>query len=453
MRLDRYLAKFRIVDLKSTELEGALTELLKISAKRNSEDLDIDQVLTQLLEREESMTTYLGNGVAMPHIRLPMNRPYIFAVGRCMNGLNYEGSPQFKEVRLVFLILASERDTNYLNVLAALARLFRERKLVDDIIASQSLEEFKDRVYQGFGGILSKPERRQNRFNRVLLRETEKIAKAARCTAILVFSDTFVGGIEVTSAFPNFRTILVTRAATERYLGERNVEGVIEVRAYSNQRLSQLRSAILIGLTREVFKHNDRLCCIGGLPNSNQLDTIVIVDVEREFQSVLTRETGLVPDDVKVEVVERIFAVATELAVEGREGKPVGTLFVLGDTERVETMVKPLIMNPFYGYKEEDRNVLNPFMDETLKELASIDGAFIIRGDGVVESAGTLLHVPSEFHQELPGGYGARHSAAAAISRAADCLTITVSSSNGQVTLFRRGAMLPLFDRSGGQSV
>ena len=50
----------------------------------------------------------------------------------------------------------------------------------------------------------------------------------------------------------------------------------------------------------------------------------------------------------------------------------------------------PLILNPFYGYKDEDRNILNPFMDETVKELSSIDGAFIIRGDGVLVFAGSI---------------------------------------------------------------
>ena len=185
---------------------------------------------------------------------------------------------------------------------------------------------------------------------------------------------------------------------------------------------------------------------VGGLAGSNQFDTVVIVDVEREFQTLLGGHTDLLPADVKPEVLERVIGIAMELGVEGREGRPVGCLFVVGDAARVEKLTKPLVLNPFYGYKEEDRNILNPFMDETVKEFSSIDGAFVIRGDGVVASAGSLLLAADTDHA-LPSGLGSRHAAAAAVSVATDCVSIVVSSSTGQVTLFRRGVMLPLTER------
>ena len=153
--------------------------------------------------------------------------------------------------------------------------------------------------------------------------------------------------------------------------------------------------------------------------------------------------------DNEAEVLERVVAVATELAVEGREGKPVGCLFVIGDTSSVEKLTKPLVLNPFYGYKEEDRNILNPFMDETVKEFSSIDGAFVIRGDGVVVSAGSLIQA-TDIEHTLPSGLGSRHAAGAAVSVATQAIAIVVSSSTGQVTLFRRGVMLPLMEKGMG---
>jgi DNA integrity scanning protein DisA with diadenylate cyclase activity len=121
-------------------------------------------------------------------------------------------------------------------------------------------------------------------------------------------------------------------------------------------------------------------------------------------------------------------------------------LFVVGDTTRVDRMVKPLVLNPFYGYKDEDKNILNPFMDETVKEYSTLDGAFVIRGDGVVLSAGSLIQA-ADFDHPLPSGLGSRHAAAAAISVATDCVSIVVSSSSGQLTLFRRGVMVPLTEK------
>jgi diadenylate cyclase len=452
MRLDKYIAKSRIIEVESTDLMGALLELLNVSTARLQEDLNIKRVANQLMAREKTMTTYLGNGVAMPHIRVKMKRPYIFAIGRVKDGIEFEGLHEYNEVRLLFLLLASENEKNYLNVLASLARLFRDRDLVDNMITAPDTKIFAERVFLGFAGLLAKPERRQTRFNRLLLKESEKIARESRCTAILVFSDTFAGGIEGARGMPNFRTILVTRAAADRTPDSGQVESSIEVRSFSSQRLSQARSAILIGLTRGIFKHNDRLLCVGGVPSSNQLDTLMVVDIEREFQSVIDRENDLLPPSVKIEVLERLIAIATELSVEGREGKPVGTMFVVGDTDKVNTMVKPLVLNPFYGYRMEDRNVLNPFMDETIKEYSVIDGGFVIRGDGVIESAGSLIHAPAEFYHNLPSGFGTRHSAAAAVTKAADCISLCVSASSGQVTLFRKGVMFPLLEKPIGSS-
>jgi len=453
MRLDRYLAKSRIIDIESADLEGALGELLKVATERVKGKVNQKQLLSALLERENTMTTYLGDGVAMPYIRTHLSGRNVFAVGRCIHGLDHDGSPNYKEVKLIVLLLASDKGQSYVNMLASMARLLKEKALVDEFLEAPDLDSFRDRVIQRIGGLPGKPEAKQSRINRFMIKEAERVFRHTKCSHILLFSDTFGSSAEVTSAFPRCNSILVTQSATDRYLDNEFISGIIEVRSFAHQRLSQLRSAVLIGLTRDIFKYNDKLCCIGGIPGSNQLDTLIVVDVEKEFRSLLTRDSNILPGSVKVEVLERVFAIATELAVEGREGRPIGSLFVVGDTEKVNALVKPLVLNPFYGYKEEDRNVLNPFMDETVKELSSIDGAFVIRGNGVVESAGSLINTSSDIEPQLPGGFGTRHAAASAISLAADCIAITVSASSGQVTLFRKGVMLPLLERSAGALV
>ena len=166
---------------------------------------------------------------------------------------------------------------------------------------------------------------------------------------------------------------------------------------------------------------------------------------KKEFSDIFVSQK-ILPECVKPEVIERILDIATELSVEGREGKPVGCIFVIGDVEELKPHLKQLILNPFYGYKPEDRNVLNPFMDETVKEYSLIDGAFIIDGKGILESAGSLIHTP-DFKLQLPGGLGARHAAAYAISLMADCISLVVSSSTGQITLFRKGQMMPISEK------
>lgn len=444
MRLEKIIARSRIVDLHSVTLRGALEELLAVCAERFS-DLKPEPLLRGLLARESTMTTYLGSGVSLPHVRLKMKRPYVLAIGRSRAGVRHEGTKDDEKVHLIFMLLAGEKARDYLQVLASIARQVREPELVDKLTSAPDLDALYERLIGGFGSI--RPVQvQQNRVNRLMFREAQRVARGASCQAIMVFGDTFVGGIEPGTLRSRMKTILVTRNPVEPSEDQQDFNVTLQVRSFSNQRMAQLRSAILMALTHGVLTFNDRICCVGGVAGSNQFDTLTVVEIDREFQTLLTGRHDLVPEDVKPEVLERVIAVATELAVEGREGKPVGCLFVVGDIETVQKFAKPLVLNPFYGYKEEDRNILNPFMDETVKEFSSIDGAFLISGDGVVESAGTLIQAVDTEHS-LPSGLGSRHAAAAAISLQAQCIAIVVSSSTGQVTLFRRGVMLPLTEK------
>ncbi|MDP4776400.1 MAG: PTS sugar transporter subunit IIA [Opitutales bacterium] len=447
MRIDRYIAQPRVVDLESTDFTSALSELLKVCDISKERGLTKKGLLADLLAREKQMTTYLGNGVCLPHARVSMKRPYMIAVGRCPQGLVYDGQKEYREIRYVFLLLASENARSYLYGLASLARVFQDQAQMAKLDAAKSLPAFRQELKSVFGGDGNKPRRKHNRFNNLILKEAAKIAKGANCTSVLVFGDTFGGGVEIGKVFKGFKTVLIAHTTSDSITEHSDIDAVLPIRSYSNHRFSQLRSAVLIGLTRGTFGSHDRLCCVGGLPQSNQFDSITVVDVEREFRTMLMQKTDMLPASVKPEVIERVLAIATELAVEGREGHPVGCLFALGDSDKISEYTKPLILNPFYGYKDEDRNILNPFMDETVKELSSIDGAFIIRGDGVLVSAGSLIHAPDYTHN-LPSGLGSRHAAAASISQAVDCLCIVVSGSTGQVTLFRRGEMLPLIEKA-----
>lgn len=443
MRLDRYISKKRIIDIQSSTLEGAINELLMVCPLVDKGAESRGELLKLLIDREKSMTTYLGNGIALPHARIAMKKHYMFAIGRCPSGLEYEGLEEYRDLKLVVLLLASEKENSYLKVLASLASILQDEDFINSLKTAVTLEEFQDHIIKGFGSEGGLPQGRGSKFNRLMLNECGKIAKGADCGSIMLFGDTFSKGFNIGKTFENFRTILVTQGSPDVSSHFSNVDVTISTKAFSKNRFAQMKSAVLIGISRGLIEFNEKICCIAGRAKSDILDTIAVVDVRNEFQAVFDGQSDILPPFIKPEVMERVLAIATELAVEGREGKPVGCLFVLGDVAELKPFIKPLILNPFYGYKDEDRNILNPFMDETMKEFSTIDGAFIIRGDGVVESAGSLLHAP-EFIHSLPSGLGTRHAAGSAISQAADCVAIAVSASTRQVTIFRRGQMLPL---------
>ncbi len=138
-------------------------------------------------------------------------------------------------------------------------------------------------------------------------------------------------------------------------------------------------------------------------------------------------------------VLQRMLEIAIELSVEGREGMPVGTIFVIGDTRRVLKHSHQLIPNPFKGHKI---NVLDRDSKEIIKEFAQLDGAFLIREDGRIVSAGRYLEVePKVIDLMLPPGLGSRHIAAAGITKLTKAMAISLSES-GTIRIFKNGLML-----------
>jgi len=115
---------------------------------------------------------------------------------------------------------------------------------------------------------------------------------------------------------------------------------------------------------------------------------------------------------------------------------------VVGDADRVLPLTRQMILNPFRGYPEEQRNILDESLEQTVKELSGLDGAFIIRGDGLIETCGAYLKTAGQGEFDLPRGLGARHHAAAGITSVTDSIAVTVSESTGTVTIFRAGRII-----------
>lgn len=204
-------------------------------------------------------------------------------------------------------------------------------------------------------------------------------------------------------------------------------------------RIGKIKVAMVMAASRNLLKVGDRLVCVSGLPEAGMLDTIVVMQVGTETEVMSTAEVGDFARQMKAGVFDTVLELALELANEGREGKPVGTIFVIGETKTLKEHVRQLVLNPFKGYTEKERQILDPSVRGTIKEFSTIDGAFIINSKGIVQSAGTYLEartVPTD----LPPGLGARHYAAASITAAVPgSIAIAVSESTGEVRVFLHG--------------
>ena len=197
---------------------------------------------------------------------------------------------------------------------------------------------------------------------------------------------------------------------------------------------------MLVCLARGVLHKGDRIVCLSGVDGSQVLDTLLVLDLSGELEVFSLFDSKSFGGDLAPEVFERVLTLAVQLAVEGREGRPVGALFVLGDSVRVLTQSRGLVLNPFQGHPESRRNVLDPAVEETLKEFSALDGAFIVRGDGVVLTAGSHL-LPPAAATRLTSGLGTRHAAAAGISTSTDAVAICISQSTGTVSVYKSGLL------------
>ena len=153
------------------------------------------------------------------------------------------------------------------------------------------------------------------------------------------------------------------------------------------------------------------------------------------FESILCQIT-----EYDSEALEFLIELAVEIAREGREGRRIGTLFTLGDERAVLAKSRPLILDPLDRHPESLRSVSDPNLRGTIKELAQLDGAFVVRGDGVFVGACRYLE-PLGAQVEVPLGLGSRHIAAANVSAVTGAIGIVVSESS-VVRLFCHGKLV-----------
>jgi DNA integrity scanning protein DisA with diadenylate cyclase activity len=280
-----------------------------------------------------------------------------------------------------------------------------------------------------------------------VLKHAGMIAQEANASALFIYAEALAGREWTAPEFLNGRVFYVLRPS-ERKGDFLPGHQVIEVPDIRLSRMDQIKIAVLNAMSRGLLSRSDVIACLTGAPGSGELDTIAIIEVAKEFDLFFLDNTNLrLPPDVNPGVLDKVVSLATELASEGREGHSRGTILVVGDTDRALSFTKQLIMNPLKGYPDEERNILDPSLDETVKELSALDGAFIIRGDGAIETAGAYLRITSSADLNLPAGLGARHQAAAGITAVTRSIAVTVSQSTGIVSIFRNGILIMEIER------
>jgi DNA integrity scanning protein DisA with diadenylate cyclase activity len=174
---------------------------------------------------------------------------------------------------------------------------------------------------------------------------------------------------------------------------------------------------------------------------AGEMDSVSVIRLHEHLGRLTVRDLRQLETRVPLDTLKLVVDLAVEVGREGREGKPVGTMFVVGDHRRVLKHCHAVGFDPVRGYGRQDRNLDDAKVREGIKEIAQMDGAFVIASDGTVEAAVQYLSAPAA-DITLSKGLGTRHWAAAAISRATNAVAVTVSESNGTVRVFQNGEVM-----------
>lgn len=211
----------------------------------------------------------------------------------------------------------------------------------------------------------------------------------------------------------------------------------LEVKRLPPSSITQVREIIVEAINQDILSKNEKIFCITDESLGRGFEGLFfILETDEEFMK-LTRK-GL-EEDLEEGVLDSVISIAKDLSRKGREGKPVGTAFIIGDHENVIEKSKQLVINPFDGTPLDERNISDTMIRETVKEFAQIDGVFIIDDEGFIRSAGAYLNVDTS-NVSFPG-MGARHHASSAITERTDAKAVCVST-DGLIRVFKDGNLI-----------
>ncbi len=203
----------------------------------------------------------------------------------------------------------------------------------------------------------------------------------------------------------------------------------------------QLTQAILEAVAAEWLQTGAAVVALYSGFDGHELDSISVIRLTERLGKLTARDLKQLGINVPLDTLKLVVDLAVDIGREGREGKPVGTMFVVGDHRRVMEESRPSGFDFVKGYPRKERNLADPRVREGIKEIAQLDGMFVVAADGTVEASCRLVDT-SPVELTMTTGLGARHFAGAAISKTTKAIGIVVSETSGTVRLFQNGEVV-----------
>lgn len=216
----------------------------------------------------------------------------------------------------------------------------------------------------------------------------------------------------------------------------RKSEYETKIRKLESGSVAPVKELLMEGINKNYINKGDRVVCVQDESmGTGYKGLLFIFDVDRIFFDISTHNLA---QNAPSDVVETIINIALEIAREGREGRKIGTAFIIGDRAEISKYIRQLIINPFAGYSDQSRKITDPLIRETIKEFAQLDGAFVIDNSGTIITTGAYIDIEAK-DVDLPPGFGTRHRNCSALTKETNAIAVVVSESGGIVRVFKEG--------------
>ena len=275
------------------------------------------------------------------------------------------------------------------------------------------------------------------RFERDFLKSALTLASQSEVDHFLYIADVPLAPSELRGR--RCRKKLVYAVTTDVLAAELVAAGekAVVIPAYDYARTERVKMAVVSALQQGILHEGALVLCLTGRIGRS-VDTLMQMRIGASLDDKVAIEGVKLGEEFNSQVIDALIQIALQIGQEGFEGHPIGTIICIGDHNAVMEISRQLTINPFQGLSEAERNVLDPRIREAVKNFSVLDGAFVIREDGVVLAAGRYLSAGDE-NVKIPLGLGARHAAAAGIIASTRCIALVVSQTSGAVRLFKEG--------------
>lgn len=278
-----------------------------------------------------------------------------------------------------------------------------------------------------------------------LLQAARDLVKSLPADAVLLLTETPIDWDEVSRMLAGCKLFVAAESpALLKPLRDNPDWNVIDLDPEPLPTQERMNAALLKAVTEETLQPGAHVVALyNGIASSDEdapepVDSLSVIHLGEHLERMTASDLRVLGDAAPIDVLRAVVDLATEIGREGREGQPIGTILVVGDTRKVLSLSHFQNFNPFRGYSRAERDVRKREVREQIKEIAKLDGAIVIGRDGIAEAA--CLHLGARGDGvNVRKGFGSRHMAAAGVSKQTAAVAFAISQSSGSVRVFQDG--------------